>query len=96
VRKRIPAGEYVDAVLQEAASNRHADLETIYLGGGTPSLLPPESIATLVHELALKFRNPQSEIRNRSNPQSEIRNRSNPQSAIRIEVTIEANPEDVT
>src|SRR5882672_6422802 len=60
VRKRIPAGEYVDAVLQEAASNRHADLETIYLGGGTPSLLPPESIATLVHELALKFRNPQS------------------------------------
>jgi oxygen-independent coproporphyrinogen-3 oxidase len=77
VRKRIPVRDYVDVVLQEADGHGQADLETIYLGGGTPSLLPPESIATLIHELALKFRNPQSAIRN-------------------TEVTLEANPEDVT
>jgi len=53
-------------------------LETIYLGGGTPSLLPPEAIAALLHDLALTFRNPQSAIRNA------------------VEVTLEANPEDVT
>jgi oxygen-independent coproporphyrinogen-3 oxidase len=80
--------DYVDVVLQEASGSVQADLETIYLGGGTPSLLPPESIAMLVHELTLRFRNPQSAIRNRSNPQSAIRHDT--------EITIEANPEDVT
>src|SRR6266576_4276082 len=56
VRKRIPAGEYVDAVLKELELVRAADpgatprgaLETLYLGGGTPSLLPPDALATLV------------------------------------------------
>jgi oxygen-independent coproporphyrinogen-3 oxidase len=46
------------------------DLETIYLGGGTPSLLPPEAIQ------ALLFRVPRSDFL--------------------VEVTLEANPEDVT
>ena len=54
------------------------EIRTIYLGGGTPSLLPSEAIHALLHELPLKFRNPQSTIRND------------------IEITIEANPEDVT
>jgi len=63
-------------------------LGTIYFGGGTPSLLPADAIASLLHELALTIRNPQSAIRNRSNPQSTIRNDT--------EITIEANPEDVT
>src|SRR5437879_4002409 len=52
VRKRIPAREYVDAVLGEltllraanpgptALGSLEAGLDTIYLGGGTPSLLP--------------------------------------------------------
>jgi oxygen-independent coproporphyrinogen-3 oxidase len=104
VRKRIPAREYVEAVLAElrtadpgpaARGGPHNEsafvhpgapprgqppepLDTIYLGGGTPSLLPPEAIATLLHDLALRFRNPQSAIRNA------------------VEVTLEANPEDVT
>ena len=95
VRKRIPAREYVDAVLAELRSadpglesrltpgrrrgvkeshlgarlprgtapgsaEAPESLETLYLGGGTPSLLPPEAIAALLHDLALTFRNPQS------------------------------------
>ena len=64
VRKRIPAEEYLDAVMKEAtAVERAGEIRTIYLGGGTPSLLPSEAIHALLHELPLKFRNPQSEIR---------------------------------
>ena len=50
----------------------------MYLGGGTPSLLPPEAVANLLRELTPTIRNPQSTIRND------------------VEVTLEANPEDVT
>ena len=65
--------------MEEAtAVERAGEIRTIYLGGGTPSLLPSEAIHALLHELPLKFRNPQSTIRNDA------------------EITIEANPEDVT
>ena len=58
VRKRIPATEYVDAVGREIELVRlDRKLETIYLGGGTPSLLPPEAIR------ALLFRVPRSDFR---------------------------------
>src|SRR5437762_3418196 len=62
VRKRIPAREYVQAVQTELAAIRTSSgwsdpgaahrrsAETIYFGGGTPSLLPPEAIATLIQE----------------------------------------------
>src|SRR5881396_2723882 len=78
VRKRIPAQEYVEAVLQEVTLRGLTDpgpepgeteahgLETLYLGGGTPSLLPPDALATLVTS-----------------------------SRDAVEVTVEANPEDV-
>src|SRR5882762_6220908 len=90
VRKRIPAREYVDAVLQELkllgttdpgrkpGETEEVGLETLYLGGGTPSLLPAEAITMLLHELALRFRIPHSAFRTD------------------VEVTLEANPEDVT
>lgn len=75
----MPAGEYVDTVLSEltrvtspAAAPRGND--TIYFGGGTPSLLPPEAISALLHELTSTRRT---------------------RHAAR-EVTLEANPEDVT
>src|SRR3989441_10527639 len=76
VRKRIPAREYVDVILQEAARIPPTSAETIYFGGGTPSLLPADAVRTLLHELTQKFRIPHS--------------------AFRIEITLEANPEDVT
>jgi oxygen-independent coproporphyrinogen III oxidase len=80
VRKRIPAQEYVDAVLKEFRTLGELDgeLETLYLGGGTPSLLPPEAIQKLLHDLALKFHMPHAARR------------------MDVEITLEANPEDVT
>src|SRR6266540_29565 len=57
VRKRIPVTEYVNAVLREWGSSdlgpadRGGPISTLYCGGGTPSLLPPDAIATLVHAL---------------------------------------------
>jgi putative oxygen-independent coproporphyrinogen III oxidase len=88
VRKRIPAREYVGAVLQELKLLRTTDprrqpggfggetLETLYLGGGTPSLLPPDALATLLTSLLDVFRATSSRDA--------------------VEVTLEANPEDVT
>ncbi len=96
VRKRIPAREYVDAVLNELNVLRLTDpgasgwtdpgamprdprgpeaLETIYLGGGTPSLLPPDAIASLLTSLRDAFP---------ATPPLDA-----------VEVTLEANPEDV-
>ena len=88
VRKRVPAREYVDAVLRELTLLGTTDpgrepgdvggenLETLYLGGGTPSLLPPDAISALLTSLLDVFRATSSR-------------------AV-FEVTLEANPEDVT
>src|SRR2546429_3078601 len=63
VRKHIPAREYVDAVLGELAGVCPADprrepgdfggerLGTLYLRGGTPSLLPPHPVSALLTSL---------------------------------------------
>jgi len=78
VRRTVPSRRYVEAVAAEHAMRlREGDwdpepLETLYLGGGTPSLLAPEATADLVGELIA------------GNP-----------AALR-EVTLEANPDDVT
>ena len=88
VRKHIPARAYVDAVLGELAAVYPADsgrepgdfggesLDTLYLGGGTPSLLPPDAISALLTSLLDVFR---------ATPSRDV-----------VEVTLEANPEDVT
>jgi len=88
VRKRIPAREYVDAVLRELrllgvtdpgrkpGETAAVGLETLYLGGGTPSLLPPDALAALLPSLLDAFRATSSRDA--------------------VEVTLEANPEDVT
>ncbi len=84
VRKRIPAREYVEAVLEELEIVRAADpgavprgaLKTLYLGGGTPSLLPPDAVSTLLTSLLDAF--------------------GATSSRDAVEVTAEANPEDVT
>ncbi|HEU4570470.1 MAG TPA: radical SAM family heme chaperone HemW [Gemmatimonadales bacterium] len=56
VRKRVPARAYVDAVLKEWAERRRdggaeGDLDTLYLGGGTPSLLDPVELTRLIEGL---------------------------------------------
>jgi putative oxygen-independent coproporphyrinogen III oxidase len=49
VRKRIPAAEFVAAIQTELdRAGPLESLETVYFGGGTPSLLPPDAIATLL------------------------------------------------
>jgi oxygen-independent coproporphyrinogen-3 oxidase len=84
VRKRVPADAYVAAVAGELALVRAAGLaapsedglDTLYLGGGTPSSLPPDALAALLSVLFDAFH----------------------ATAARdaVEVTLEANPEDVT
>jgi len=68
VRRQIPAREFVDVILKEAEHYQLSSLDTIYFGGGTPSLLPPDALGEIL--------------------------RRTPHAA--REVTIEANPEDVT
>lgn len=76
VRKTIPSDQFVEAVTAEYALRREAHewdaepLQTLYLGGGTPSLLDPAALARLVRLFA--------------------------SGATSAEITIEANPEDVT
>jgi oxygen-independent coproporphyrinogen-3 oxidase len=54
VRRVVPADRYVAAVRRELAHRVRTDdwndepLETLYLGGGTPSLLSPDHLAALV------------------------------------------------
>ncbi|MBI1967237.1 MAG: radical SAM family heme chaperone HemW [Gemmatimonadetes bacterium] len=75
IRKRIPGREYVEAIRQEMemTGGVAGPLETIYFGGGTPSLLPCDAFATVLCDVS------------RSTP-----------SLDGVEVTLEANPEDVT
>jgi len=82
VRRQVPATDYVAAVRRElelvgaAELGRPASesLETLYLGGGTPSLLPAEAMAALL-----------AAVRERCEGAWDG-----------IELTLEANPEDVT
>jgi oxygen-independent coproporphyrinogen-3 oxidase len=76
VRRRIPAGQYVSAIrseLEMLGPPSGQPLETLYLGGGTPSRLPADALTTLVQYIF--HRTP---------------------SRHDVEVTLEANPEDVT
>jgi oxygen-independent coproporphyrinogen-3 oxidase len=77
VRREVPVTEFVGAVeremhLRAPGSDRWA-VDTLYLGGGTPSRLGGEGVARLIDVLARRA-----------------------QPAGGAEVTLEANPEDVT
>ncbi|MBI3981703.1 MAG: radical SAM family heme chaperone HemW [Gemmatimonadetes bacterium] len=56
VRRAVPAARFLDAVVAEHRLRCDAGewdaepVETLYLGGGTPSLLPPEVIPGLISE----------------------------------------------
>ena len=47
--------EYVDALLQEASQAPIRKFETLYMGGGTPSLLPPDLLKKLIVGLVENF-----------------------------------------
>ena len=76
VRREVPGDEYVRTLSAELALARGegrltGPLKTVYLGGGTPSLLPPSAVAALIAAVATPL-------------------------APDVEITLEANPEDVT
>ena len=82
VRRRVPVGDYVRGIAAEldargVAPSAHGkarhDIDTLYLGGGTPSALGADGVAQLLDALRRVFR-----------------------PAPGAEVTLEANPEDVT
>ena len=77
MRSRVPSDEFVDAVERELAirslGDASAGVDTIYIGGGTPSRLGPEGVRRLLDV-----------VRSRYTP------------APGAELTIEANPDDVT
>ncbi len=80
VRREVPSERYVDAVLTEWERGRRQSpwstataLDTLYLGGGTPSSLSPASLGRLLARLTADL-----------------------PLAPGAEVTLEANPDDVT
>ena len=58
VRSRVPSDEYVRAIARELelrALGSGSPVDTIYLGGGTPSRLGPAAVAELVDLVAGTF-----------------------------------------
>jgi oxygen-independent coproporphyrinogen-3 oxidase len=80
-RRLRPADEarYVDALVSELAGRKEAfagrRLSTIYLGGGTPSLLSPRSVATLVGAIRRAFSGVPEEVTLEANPSTTERSR---------------------
>lgn len=74
VRRQIPAAEYVETIKTELSEVAPLEsLATVYLGGGTPSLLPPDALVPLIQYVFNHTPSPHA-----------------------AEVTLEANPEDVS
>lgn len=75
VRSSTPIDEYLDALSNETGRvvNESWTLDTVYLGGGTPSRLGGSGVARLL-----------SDIRSRASV------------SVAAEITLEANPDDVT
>lgn len=74
VRARVPTTQYLETVQAELAlTSFEQPIETVYFGGGTPSLLAPAAIATLLDSIDSRAGFDET-----------------------VEITLEANPEDVT
>ena len=76
VRRSVPVDDFVEALEQELSLRtdfRHGPVETMYLGGGTPSRLGPAGVRRVLDVVRARF---------------------TPEPG--AEITIEANPEDVT
>ena len=76
VRRQVPSSAYADAVLREwamwqghAAWNESSEIETIYFGGGTPSLLDPLELSRILEGIhGQKPVNAQAELTLEVNP----------------------------
>ena len=70
--EKIPEKEYLNAIVKEIETRcREIDLPdigTIYFGGGTPSLISPGGISSILPALAEKFRLTNPEITIEANP----------------------------
>ena len=75
VRRRVPVTDYLRGIETELRlrSDIAAELDTVYLGGGTPSRLGPDGVRQLLDSVRARHR-----------------------IASDAEVTMEANPEDIT
>jgi len=73
VRSAVPVGDYLDGIERELSRVVSSRIETVYMGGGTPSKLGGDGIRALLGLIRAKF-----------------------VLSADAEVTIEANPEDVT
>ncbi|HEX6806650.1 MAG TPA: radical SAM family heme chaperone HemW, partial [Gemmatimonadaceae bacterium] len=77
VRRAVPVRDFIDSLLHEIAlrypDQPVRDIDTLYFGGGTPSLLGGDGVARLLDRLRAHLRFDD-----------------------RAEVTLEANPDDVT
>jgi oxygen-independent coproporphyrinogen-3 oxidase len=73
VRRQVPVDEFIEALEIELGMREPGSVDTIYFGGGTPSLLGAEGVARALDA---------------------VRPRHTPEAG--AEVTLEANPEDVT
>lgn len=110
VRKTIPADVYVECIRRELARLNSNDggepiddspLETLYFGGGTPSLFPPEAIHELtqlvLHTCSSGWGDPGAVPRGqRETTGGRAHSRLAPLGQPQPEITLEANPDDVT
>ena len=68
----MPEEEYVSAILQEIkarySETDYPDVETVYFGGGTPSLISPKGISDILSAIAEKFNLTNPEITIEANP----------------------------
>ena len=49
------AEKYKNAVIRNIRNLPHADVDTVYFGGGTPSIIPSEYIAEIIEALECRF-----------------------------------------
>lgn len=69
------AKDYVDRLKKEFEKYRGAEFDTVYFGGGTPSILPPEMIADIINSANKNFKiSASSEITIECNPSKNLEN----------------------
>src|SRR5207248_7172141 len=87
---------FATAHLESAASLESAFVDTIYLGGGTPSLFDPADLARILEAVRSQFGEPDATSGSSGARAASTRAASTADVAGRSEVTLEADPETIT